>query len=152
EKILPHEVFHVLSNQNPKLREKLYTIVGFHPCNEVQLPPALAVRKLTNPDAPVNNHYMTSKLNDRDVEWMPILLSKSDHYDTQRGGNLFSYLEFKLLALETDDSGRRRPALRQGQAILESATGVPSFYQRIGRNTTYIIHPEEVLAENFVLL
>ena len=29
---------------------------------------------------------------------------------------------------------------------------IPSYIQKIGMNTDYIIHPEEVLAENFVLL
>jgi hypothetical protein len=29
---------------------------------------------------------------------------------------------------------------------------VKGFHEQIGRNTGYIIHPEEVLADNFVLL
>jgi hypothetical protein len=29
---------------------------------------------------------------------------------------------------------------------------VPDFQEKIGRNTTYIIHPEEILADNFVHL
>ena len=29
---------------------------------------------------------------------------------------------------------------------------VPSYHDQIGRNTGYIIHPEEVLADNFTLL
>jgi hypothetical protein len=29
---------------------------------------------------------------------------------------------------------------------------VPGFAEQVGRNTTYIIHPEEILADNFVLL
>jgi hypothetical protein len=30
--------------------------------------------------------------------------------------------------------------------------GVESYHEQIGRNTNYIIHPEEVLADNFMML
>ena len=29
---------------------------------------------------------------------------------------------------------------------------VPGYHEQIGRNTRYIIHPEEILADNFVFL
>jgi hypothetical protein len=29
---------------------------------------------------------------------------------------------------------------------------IANFYEQIGTNTTYIIHPNEILADNFVLL
>ena len=54
--IFTHELFHVLSSHNPTLRDKLYEIIGFVPCNEISLPDSLADRQLTNPDAPVNRH------------------------------------------------------------------------------------------------
>jgi hypothetical protein len=151
EKVLPHEVFHVLSSQNPQLREKLYAIIGFQACNEVPLPEPLAARKITNPDAPVNDHFISLSIANRNVECMPVLFSKSDRYEAQRGGNLFSYLDFKLMELE-NDGGVRRAALRLGQPVLLDPASAPGFYQQIGRNTSYVIHPEEILAENFVLL
>jgi hypothetical protein len=151
EQVLPHEVFHVLSNQNPELREKLYAIIGFRPCNEVQLPEPLASRKITNPDAPVNDYFQTLTVGDRAVECMPMLFSKSARYDTQRGGDLFSYLDFKLMELESDGT-ERRPLMRGDRPVVLDPASTPSFHDQIGRNTTYNIHPEEVLAENFVLL
>ena len=36
--------------------------------------------------------------------------------------------------------------------LLLKPDDVPDYFAKIGRNTGYIIHPEEVLAENFVLL
>jgi len=35
EKLLTHELFHILSRHNPALREKLYAVVGFHKCQEL---------------------------------------------------------------------------------------------------------------------
>ena len=39
-----------------------------------------------------------------------------------------------------------------GEAKLLNPENVPEFFTAIGRNTGYIIHPEEVLADNFVFL
>jgi len=150
-KILPHEVFHVLSNQNPALRQALYATIGFHPCNEVRLPEPWAARKITNPDAPRNDCYLVADWQGRPMEWMPVLVSKSPRYDAARGGSLFAYLDFKLLQL-VDDNGTRRPALVNGAPVLVEPDSVPGYAAQIGANTKYIIHPEEVLADNFVFL
>ncbi len=151
EMVLPHEIFHIASSHNPALREALYQIVGFKACNEVELPKALRVRKLTNPDAPVNDHYIMVTLNGRSVELMPLLFSAVEYYDPNRGGTLSSYMEFKLMVLENSD-GVRRPALVNGQPMLLRPNSVPGFMEQVGRNTSYLIHPEEILADNFVLV
>ena len=44
------------------------------------------------------------------------------------------------------------PALVNGKPRLLDPAGVEDFHRKIGKNTGYIIHPEEVLADNFVLL
>ena len=149
--ILAHETFHVLSSHNPKLRRALYETIGFRPCNEVQLPEPLAARKITNPDAPVNRYFLTAEWEGRPVDLMPILFSKSERYDAARGGTLFQYLDFKLLVL-TGDGNERRAALAVGQPILLDPASVPGFAEQVGRNTRYTIHPEEILADNFVFL
>jgi hypothetical protein len=150
-KILPHEVFHVLSSHNPELRRKLYATIGFHPVGEVPLPEALAARKITNPDAPLNNYAIATDSPGGRVEWLPVLISKSERYDPARGGTLFNYLEFKLLQLEREGNSWR-PALRNGQPVLIDPASVPGYAAQIGDNTKYIIHPEEILADNFVFL
>ncbi len=150
--VLPHELFHVLSSHNPPLREALYETIGFKRCNEVSLPEGLREAKITNPDAPVNNHYINCNLNGRDVDLMPVLLSKTDRYNAKLGDTLFAYLDFKLMVLASDADGTRRPATTAGKPVLLDPAAVPGFHEQIGRNTTYIIHPEEILADNFVFL
>ena len=151
DRVLPHEIFHVLSNQNPPLRESLYAAIGFYACNEVPLPQPLADRKITNPDAPVNDHYITVVENGQPMELMPVLFSKTPNYDVARGGTLFKYMDFKLLRLE-NDNGTRRAALVEDKPQLFDPAAVPDFGRQIGKNTTYIIHPDEILADNFVFL
>ncbi len=150
-RVLPHELFHVISNQNPQLRKALYATIGFHPCNEVPLPDSIAPRKITNPDAPLNNNYITVTQDGRTIELMPVLYANAPRYDAARGGSLFSYLTFRLMQVE-DVDGNRRPVLAGGQPVLLDPQAVPGYHEQIGRNTKYIIHPEEVLADNFVFL
>jgi hypothetical protein len=52
KRTIAHELFHILSRGNPALREKLYELIGFTKCGEVEFPSDLQSRKITNPDAP----------------------------------------------------------------------------------------------------
>jgi hypothetical protein len=40
ESLLIHELFHVVSRHDPALRQKLYAIIGFVPCDGIKLPAA----------------------------------------------------------------------------------------------------------------
>jgi hypothetical protein len=151
EKILPHELFHITSSHNPKLRKALYASIGFKPCNEVQLPEPLESRRITNPDAPVINDYITVTQDGRQIDVVPVLFSKSPRYDAARGGSLFAYLNFRLMQV-VNDNGRWRPLLVDGNPVLLDPKSVPDYHAQIGRNTRYIIHPEEILADNFAYL
>jgi hypothetical protein len=141
KKTIAHELFHILSRNNPELREKLYQSIGFVHCDEVQLPPDLAARKITNPDAPRNDHAIRLQFGGKEVLAVPILLSNSDKYDRAKGGEFFDYMQLKFLVIQPSP-GAKPPQL------LDPAY-VSHFFEQVGRNTEYIIHPEEILAENF---
>jgi len=145
EKTIAHELFHILSRQNPAMRETLYQAIGFTPCAEVELPASLQARKITNPDAPRNDHSIRLRVDGKEVTAVPILFSGTEKYDTHRGGEFFSYMQFQFLILE-NGSG----SLRAGEMVPPSR--IAGFFEAVGRNTDYVIHPEEILAENFALL
>jgi hypothetical protein len=42
--------------------------------------------------------------------------------------------------------------MSSAQPVLASLEEVSGFFEQVGRNTKYVIHPEEILAENFALL
>jgi hypothetical protein len=150
ERLLAHELFHVLSRNNPKLRDRLYRVVGFRPCGPVELPADLRARKITNPDAPLSRWYTTVTLDGKPTKVVPILFSKK-RYDAKAGGGLFDYMTFRLLAVE-EQGERLAPVLKDGKPVLIDGRNTPSYFEQIGRNTNYIIHPEEILADNFALL
>jgi hypothetical protein len=153
QKIICHELFHVLSRANPDLKERLYAAIGFEKCNEVEFPQGLESRKITNPDAPINDHCISIQVGGEQQWAVPILFSRAQNYDAKRGGEFFSYLEFKLLLVERRADGTAVPLTADGQQPkLVGLQEVSGFFEEVGRNTGYIIHPEEILADNFVLL
>ena len=150
-RLLLHELFHILSRNQLELRDKLYRIVGFLPCGDVRLPPALELRKLTNPDAVGSRYRVEVQVDDELLSVVPVLYSSSLNYDEKKGGEFFRYLVFRLMAVKEVD-GKWVPALEDGEPRLLDPAGVKDFHRKIGKNTGYIIHPEEVLADNFALL
>jgi hypothetical protein len=151
ESLLMHELFHVISNQHPELRADLYAILGFQECSEIAIHPSLKNRRITNPDAPAIDCVIKLQEGDKIVRAAPILYSSTDNFDPDKKGGLFAQLFFKLMVVVPD--GRGWKALDQGgKAVVLDPKGVPDFQDKIGKNTNYIIHPEEILADNFVHL
>ena len=147
---LAHELFHVLSRHHPDLRDRLYADLGFRRVRELKFPKALAARKLTNPDAPRNEHAIQLSKDGENSWAIPILFATRETYDIQRGGEFFEYLDFKLLLVELQGDTRwPRPVYDEAKLRLLAPSEVSGFFEQVGRNTGYIIHPEEILAEHF---
>jgi hypothetical protein len=152
-RLICHELFHVLSRSNPDLRERLYAALGFVKCDEVEFPETLRGRKLTNPDAPANNHCIRVQVDGTNAWVVPLLFSRTEKYDVQRGGAFFRYMEFQFLLVEREGDSPRLKPVPQGQPPrLVGLAQVAGFFEQVGRNTQYIIHPEEILADNFASL
>lgn len=143
--VVSHELFHILSRNNESLRTNAYKIIGFTPCPEFRFPPELADRRVTNPDAPRNDHWIEVQYGGTSVRAIPILYAGTPTYDPKRGGEFFDYLQFRL-ALISPGAGP------ESEARFVDVGEVQGFFEQVGRNTDYIIHPEEILADNFALL
>jgi hypothetical protein len=148
--IILHELFHVLTRQNPELRKAVYGSIGFRPINEIDLPEELLRRKITNPDG-VHNGWMINLTNQNEaLQAVPILLAKGNTFNPNEGGaNPYDY--FRLLVVEPGDAGWVAH-LVGGHPRLLRPTEVTGWFEQIGRNTRYTIHPDEILADNFVHL
>lgn len=153
QKMLCHELFHILSRTNPDLRKNLYATIGFSKCDELAFPLELKSRKITNPDAPRNDHCIRLQVGGKGHWALPILFSETEKYDVSRGGEFFDYLEFRFLLVEwSDDFLTVSPVYGDHEPKLVGMEQVSGFFEQVGRNTGYIIHPEEILADNFALL
>lgn len=146
--LLAHELFHVISRSDRKLRDQLYAIIGFTFCGEVELPESLALRKITNPDAPANQHSITLEIDGKARAALPILVA-ARAFDPGRKEGLMSYLMLQFLVIEKKSGRWVAAETEDGSPAVASRLRVKKFAEQIGENTGYIIHPEEILAENF---
>ena len=147
EPLLLHELFHILSRHNPELRRELYAVVGFEPCGDGALPAEIEARKVTNPDAPTYDFAITLEVDGQAAKYVPVITTTSAD---PTAGFKFPQLEFRLMAI-TSEGDRWQPALSDDKLRLLPIAH-PAYQQRIGKNTGYTIHAEEVLADNFKLL
>ncbi len=155
--VLVHELFHIISRFNPDLRKDLYQIIGFYPClNEIEPPESIVKWRITNPDAPIIDYYIIVDYQGESLKMVPILSSDSDY----NGGSLFNYVNFSLMAIEERDNRHELSSDVEFPQIpfsvllgsgLTSHEIFQNYKEQIGDNTKYVIHPDEILADNFDL-
>ena len=149
EGIIIHEIWHIISRQNENLRNSLYELIGFEPTGQmkVEIPEDFKKLLLTNPDAPVVNHYIQlvddSMQNHRVI---PLIFSRSQMFDSEKTG-FFEYLDFSLFKLAIDG----RLIISENQESFYMSL-LKDYMKKTGGNTNYIIHPEEIIADNFMLI
>jgi len=150
ETIVTHELFHILSRHDPGLRQQLYAIIGFTECPELAYPAELADLKLTNPDTPLVNQAIKVSVFGQPYDVVPITYSPVP-YSSGMGTNPLAFVTFKLLAVQTGP-GETLPLYWNGKPFTLDVAQVPSYLAQVGMNTQYLIHPDEILADNFVQL
>jgi len=140
--VLAHELFHVVSRDDPKRRDRLYAAIGFRPCSSVEVPPAIARLRLSNPDAPLHRHSIAVRYQGRAIDAMPYPRLPDDA-DPTAGFRT----QVRAAWLLVERKGQACRALEETQP-----RELDGLAEQIGRNTRYLWHPEEILADNFVLL
>jgi hypothetical protein len=143
--LILHETFHVLSRANPERRDALYAVIGFQRCAIMDLPADLRARLFTNPDAPSVDHAAPISQTDAALLATPLLVANPTRYDPAHP-RMFDYLNVEITPLRRDAAGRCTPAAGVAQTQDELTEAI---YLRTGRNTGYLFHPEELMADNF---
>jgi hypothetical protein len=149
--VLLHELFHVFSTHHPELRARLYSLLGFQKCAELVLPGRENMRRFTNPDAMNPDYYTVLPHEGRDVAMMPVLLGKRAVFDPMAPGGVFAQIDLVLVEVVVSDRMTDPVLDSDGRVVIHVADSVPAYHARMARNTEYVLHPEEVLADNFVL-
>lgn len=148
--ILIHEIFHIQSRYNPGLQQKLYKEIGFHPLEEVpEMDSAFRNRILVNPDGTDWNYYIPLSHEGDTVKAYPMIVSNQAEF-TEAKPKFFAYLQFQLYPLVATDSGYRVTYSEDFKGL--PMEWMPAFFEKIEDNTQYIIHPDEIMADNFILL
>ncbi|NOZ65370.1 MAG: hypothetical protein GXP00_02550 [Alphaproteobacteria bacterium] len=149
EKLFYHELFHVLSRNQKARHDSLYSLIGFKSCSFT--PTAeIQAKMLTNPDVPAEGYYLPVTIDGKPSAIMTFLHAAYQAFNPDAKGGFGGHFGFGLLKVKVSDSQCTVDPDQAGKAQILNPGTVPEFFAAIGQNTNYIIHPEEVLAENFV--
>lgn len=147
-----HEVFHVYSRMRPNKRAALYKLIGFENIglDNLNLPPALAERIIHNPDGVDFAQKIALKQADGSIKQaIPVLYANHLGY-TPVNKTFFDYVAFDLYEVQQQPGGRWNVLVgADGFSSTLKVQTQPDFFRQIRDNTGYIIHPDEVLADNF---
>jgi len=150
-RVMLHEIFHIYSRYNPEKRHELYALVGFKPIEaRPLLPTTLQNRMLFNPDGINFNYTMDLKNKDNEmIKVMPIIVSAKDAYSA-KNASFFDYVKFDLYELEYNQNNSFSVLTDDRGFSTLNLAELPDFFSQIKDNTQYIIHPDEILADNFM--
>ncbi|MBI1188788.1 MAG: hypothetical protein GC206_15895 [Alphaproteobacteria bacterium] len=144
-----HELWHVLSRRHAARRDEMYALIGFAPCSAVDWPRALVDGRLTNPDSPQDRHVVAYE---NGAVLLPRLMAAAPRYDANIA-TFGDYLLPQFLVAQRGDDGRCTAAAgADGPILLDLRAAAPYLFAAAGRNTNYIMQPEEIMADNFAQL
>jgi hypothetical protein len=141
--LILHELFHVLSRHNNAFRKSMYGIIGFKIGNSIDYPEGLKTLKITNPDATQTDASILLEFDGTNKPCLMVLYAK----EAYSKGSFFDYLKIGFLELTGDQE--LKPLYVDGAPVIHNFEGQADFFKQVGNNTNYIIHPEEIMAENF---
>lgn len=148
-----HEISHIYTRYHPEKRKALYKLIGFrHLGNRSNLliKDALNDRILLNPDGINFAYYIDLKERDgRSYSAVPIITSTETEFKNNKS-DFFQYLNFSLYKIDIGHSARVLSD-KDGNSTV-SMGNVPDFFEQITDNTDYIIHPDEIIADNFMYI
>ncbi len=151
-----HEIYHIMSRYNEDFRRASYGLIGFKAVEgRLDFPPALDKRILLNPDGVNMGYAITLKTDnpeDKPIQAIPAIHTNSPNYNPNKP-SFFSYIQFDLFQINPAKTGYM-VQISDEKGVMESPDipdlYYPSFFDQIYDNTQYIIHPDEIMADNFM--
>ena len=147
EEFIIHELFHILTRFNPEKKDELYKTINFNKSNRITYPAAIHDHVVTNPDAPFIEHTINLTIEGEQKEAVFILYTGKDY----ESGSFFTQMMQKLMLVE-GDANNKSAVLVNNMPLLYDFSAASDLKDKIGRNTSYTLHPEEILADHFVTL
>ena len=97
--------------------------------------------RISNPDISRYDSYGTFTIGGQ-KQYCTMVIYTDKPYS---GNTLFDYLKIGLVPL----NGEFIPVQKSGKTIIYSLDEAEDFYTQVGKNTSYVINPEEIMADNF---
>lgn len=134
--VLMHELFHCITRANPDFRAEAYALIGFDvQAEEFEIAPALRQRVISNPDVARHDSSAVFTIGGETTECFIVFAAEpweapGDSFFVRGGAALV-------------------PVARPEESYPVEAAS--DFWDVVGRNTTYVLDPEECMADNFSL-
>lgn len=133
--IMVHELFHCLTRNDAQFRVDMYEILGFQiEEEEFAFTPEVREKILSNPDVGKYDAYATFRIDGQDRDCVVVFTTTRPFQNP--GDSMFELMMTGLVPVEDP-------------SVIYPAESAENFWQVFGRNTEYVIDPEEVLADNF---
>lgn len=152
--LLSRMTFHMLARTRPQIREKAYPLLGFRTLTRLDWG-GLEPRRLVHPDIRTPVVYTVRDESGRDVVAAPLLYSGESRFDPKKGSDLFRYQAFDLFEAEADPKtgvGRLLDADGKKPERLPRATTRRIYDAAVAVNSSNVMHPQNILADNFAML
>jgi hypothetical protein len=152
-RLIAHETCHVYGRFHPNTRRRLLGRLGFRVVGPIGLGDSLEPRRLTNPDSPqVDSVIRVTTADKIEFDAALVLYADPPRFSAVVGRGVFGYLKYGLLPVaDNGQGGYQSPHRGPGLPTLYSPESVQGFFEQAGRNTRYILSPDEILAENVAL-
>jgi hypothetical protein len=135
KQLVCHEIFHCLTRCNPEFRKEMYKIIGFNVQDEdFVIPPSVEEYFISNPDVEHHNAYAAFDINGKKTDCFMALIT-TKHFE-KPGEDYFKNHDVALIPTDGSDT-------------YYSYSEASNFYDLLGKNTEYVIDPEECMADNF---
>ncbi len=130
-----HELFHCFTRQNPGFRRGMYELIQFHiEENEFDFSSELASLIIRNPDVERHDSWAYFRIHGQPTACAAVFTTDRPF---EKGGDSFmTSMKAGLVPID-------HPSILYGPEEAED------FWEIFGKNTEYVVDPEEVLADNF---
>ena len=136
-----HELFHTTTRNSPVFRQQMYDLIGFTVMpQDIVFPEVIANRILINPDVEHMDNYAEFTIGGKKTRCEIVAFYTKTWAEAHaEHGDDIDFFDFaKTFLVPIDDMSRTYPI-----------RDVSDFWDVVGRNTDYVIAPEECLADNF---
>lgn len=133
--LLLHELFHCLTRNHPEFRSKMYDIIDFTVTEEdFAIAPQIRDRMISNPDVGNHDAYASFVINGEQTDCFVIYMTTKAFENA--GETFFDHTTTHLVPVDDPNT-------------VYTMEDAENFWEVFGENTSYVIDPEECLADNF---
>ena len=139
--LIAHELFHCITRHSPEFRQKMYSLIGFTVMDhDIEFPERIRRRIMANPDVEHIDNYAEFTIDGvkRKCTLVTYYTSSWKEARISKGPITRFFDNIRVVLLPLDE-------LDHPYKVIDAT----DFWEKMGRNTTYINAPEECLAVNF---